>query len=65
MTSHRAVFDTYEVIASRNVYLSDDLFMKTIKINSIVVEVMMKDIIKRIYIKISYICPSYKQICSR
>lgn len=49
--AHRGTFDTYEVIASCNVYLDDDSVVKLIRMNSIVVEVMVRGKIKRICIK--------------
>ena len=53
ITSCRMAFDTYEVIASHNIYiyLNDDNVMKTIGIDSIVIKVMVKDQIKIIRIK--------------
>lgn len=51
MTSHRAVFDAYDVIVARNVHLSDDSIVDVIKKNFINVEMMVKDKIKRNHIK--------------
>lgn len=53
VTSHKASFDTYEVIAPCDVHLSDCV-VKTIRIGSIVVEVLVRSKIKRIHIKDAY-----------
>ena len=42
MTSHRATFDTYEVVASQNVHLGNDSIVEAIGMGSIVVEVIIK-----------------------
>jgi transposase InsO family protein len=51
MTPHRAAFDTYEVIAPRNVHLGDDSVVEAIGLGSIVVEVSVRGRSKRIRIK--------------
>lgn len=66
MTSRRVAFDTYEVIASRNVYLEGNSVMKAVKMGSIIVDVTVRGKIKRVRIKNAFLmCPSYKKICSR
>jgi hypothetical protein len=51
MTPHRAAFDMYEVIATRNVHMGDDSIVEVIGMGSILVEVMVKGRTKRIRIK--------------
>jgi len=51
MTSHRAAFDTYEVIAPRNVHLGDDSVVEAVGMGSIVVEVITRGKMNRIRIK--------------
>ncbi len=51
MTSHRAAFDTYEVIAPRNVHLGDDSVVEAIGMGSIVVEVVTRGKMNRIRIE--------------
>lgn len=52
MTFHRTVFDTYEVIALRNVYLDYDSVVEAIEMISVVVKIMVKERqIKQIHIK--------------
>ena len=45
--SHRAVFDTYEIIASHNVHLGDDSVVKALGMESIVMEVIVRGKINR------------------
>jgi hypothetical protein len=42
MTPHRAAFDTYEVIPTRNVHMGDDSIVEAIGMGSILVQVMVK-----------------------
>ena len=42
MTSHRTVFDTYEVFTPHNVYLDDKNIVKAIKPSFVVIEVTVK-----------------------
>lgn len=42
MTSRRAVFDIYEIIAPRNVYLGEDNVVEAIGMGFIIDEVMVK-----------------------
>ncbi len=42
MTPHRAAFDMYEVIPTRNVHMGDDSTVEAIGMGSILVEVMVK-----------------------
>jgi hypothetical protein len=42
MTPHRATFDMYEVIPTRNVHMGDDSIVEAIGMGSILVEVMVK-----------------------
>jgi NAD-dependent dihydropyrimidine dehydrogenase PreA subunit len=42
MTPHRAAFDMYEVIPTRNVHMGDDSIVEAIGMGSILVEVMVK-----------------------
>jgi len=51
MTPHRAAFDMYEVIPTRNVHMGDDSIVEAIGMGSILVEVMVKGRTKRIRIK--------------
>lgn len=51
MISHGAAFDTYEVIASLNVHLGGNSIIKTMRMGSIVMEVIMKSKANRIRIK--------------
>jgi hypothetical protein len=51
MTPHRAAFDMYEVIPTRNVHMGDDNIVEAIRMGSILVEVMVKRRTKRIRIK--------------
>jgi hypothetical protein len=51
MTPHRATFDMYEVIPTRNVHMGDDTIVEAIGMGSILVEVMVKGRTKRIRIK--------------
>ncbi len=51
MTPHRATFDTYEVIPTRNVHMGDDSIVEAIRMGSILVEVMVKGRTKKIRIK--------------
>ena len=51
MTPHRAAFNTYEVIAPRNVHLGDDSVVEAIGVGSIVVEVLVRGQSRRIRIK--------------
>ncbi len=51
MTPHRAAFDTYEVIPTRNVHMGDDSIVEAIGMGSILVEVMVKGQTKKIRIK--------------
>lgn len=62
MTSRRAASDTYEVIASRNMYLSDDSIMEAIGMGPIIVEVMVKGKIEKIRIKYVF---SYGHVASK
>jgi hypothetical protein len=62
MTSHRAAFDTYEVIAPRNMYLSDESVMKAIGTSPTIVKVMVKGKIKKIRIKYVF---SYAHVASK
>lgn len=50
-TSCRAAFDTYEVIASCNVYLEGNSVVKVVKLGSIIVDVMVRGKIRRVRIK--------------
>lgn len=51
ITSHKAAFSTYEVIATHNVHLDDESVVKAIGIASIVVKAIIRDKINRIRIK--------------
>jgi len=51
MNPHRAAFDMYEVIPTRNMHMGDDSIVGAIGIRSILVEVMVKGRTKRIRIK--------------
>lgn len=51
ITSYRAAFDTYEIIAPRHAHLGNDNFMEAIGIGCIIVEMMVKGKTKRICIK--------------
>jgi hypothetical protein len=51
MTPHKAAFDMYEVIPTRNVHMGDDSIVEAIGMGSIFVEVMVKGRTKRIRIK--------------
>jgi hypothetical protein len=51
MTPHRAAFDMYEVIPTRNVHMGDDSIVEAIGMGSILVKVMVKGRTKRIRIK--------------
>ncbi len=51
MTPHRAAFDTYKVIPTRNVHIGDDNIVEAIGMGSILVEVMVKVQTKKIRIK--------------
>jgi hypothetical protein len=51
MTAHRAEFDTYEVIPTRNVHMGDDSIVEAIGMGSILVQVMVKGRTKKIRIK--------------
>jgi hypothetical protein len=51
MTPHKATFDIYEVIPTRNVHMGDDSIVEAIGIRSILVEVMVKGRTRRIRIK--------------
>ena len=51
MTPHRAAFDTYEVIPSRNVHLGDDSVVDAVGVGSIVVEVLVRGRSKKMTIK--------------
>ncbi len=42
MTPHRAAFDMYEVIPTRNVHMGDDNIVEAIGMGSILVKVMVK-----------------------
>lgn len=57
MTPNRAVFDTYEAIAPRNVHLGDDSVVEAVGVGSIVVEVLVGGRSKRIRIKNSLHVP--------
>jgi hypothetical protein len=51
MTPHKAAFDMYEVIPTRNVHMGDDNIVEAIGMGSIFVEVMVKGQSKKIRIK--------------
>lgn len=51
MTSHRAAFNIYEVIAPYNVYLGDNIVIEVIGMGSIIVEPLVTSKIKKICIK--------------
>jgi hypothetical protein len=51
MTPHRAAFDMYEVIPTRNMHMGDDTIVEAIGMGFILVEVMVKGRTKRIKIK--------------
>ena len=51
MTSHRAAFYIYEVIAPYNVYLGDNSIIELIGMGSIIVEPLVTSKIKKICIK--------------
>ena len=51
MTSHKAIFDMYKVITSRNVYLGDNIVVQAIRMRSIVVESTLECKINQIHIK--------------
>jgi hypothetical protein len=51
MTPHKAAFDMYEVIPTRNVHMGDDSIVEAIGMGSILVEVLVKGRTKRIRIK--------------
>lgn len=51
MSSHRATFGMCEVIAPRNVYLDDNSVIQAIKMGSIIVEAIVRDIINQICMK--------------
>ena len=49
--SHKAIFDTYEVIAPRIVHLDNDNVVERIGIGCIVVKVMVRNTTQNIHIK--------------
>ena len=51
MTPHRAAFDTFEVIPSRNVHSGDDSVVDVIEVDSIAVQVLVRGRSKKIRIK--------------
>jgi hypothetical protein len=51
MTPHKAAFDMYEVIPTRNVHMGDDSIVEAIGMGSILVELMVKGQTRRIRIK--------------
>ena len=51
MTSYMAAFDTYEVIATRNVHLDDESIVKGIRMASIIVEAIMRGKFNQIRIR--------------
>lgn len=59
MTSHRDTFNTYELIALRNVYLDDNNIDKAIRMESIVVEGIVKCNINQIRMKYTFNVPKF------
>lgn len=57
ITSHKAAFSTYEVIATCNVHLDDESVVEAIGIASIVVKAFVRDKINRIHIKDKFHMP--------
>lgn len=51
MTFQRVTFDTYKIIAPRNVLLGGNYAVEAIKMNLIIVEILLRDKIEKIHIK--------------
>ena len=51
MTSHRAIFDMYEVIDTHNIHLDNNSVVEVIKMRYIIMKVIMRSKINRICIK--------------
>ena len=60
ISSHKAVFDMYEVITPHNVHLDDNNIVQAIEMESIVVEALLKGKINQIRIKMY---PNCMPIC--
>ena len=63
MTLYSATFDTYYVIAPRNMHLDDENVVKTIGMESILVEALVRSKINRICIEIVLYMPKLEPIC--
>lgn len=50
MTSHQIPFYTYKIIFKWNVYLDDDSIMEAIGMDYIIMEVVVKEVSKRVWI---------------
>jgi len=64
MTPHWAIFNTFEGIASQNAHLDDDSIVEASEMDSIVVDVMVKDKTKKLLeSRMSSMCLNGKPIC--